>query len=69
MESRLFPRFLSVLVCVLILLISVGAIFSLLGWQISELSNDLNLIKQKAIDIGERLQTFIFNHLGVPIKK
>ncbi|MCC6371758.1 MAG: AI-2E family transporter [Bacteroidia bacterium] len=69
LEAKAIPRFVAVLLCVLILLSGIAAIFALLGWQISELSNDLNLIKEKAIHTLENVQLFIFDKLGVSVIK
>lgn len=69
LETKTIPRFIAVLICVVVLLTGIVSIFSLLAWQISELGNDLNLIKQKAIHTLESTQLFIFDKLGVSVLK
>ena len=65
MEQKNIPRILSVLLSFLILLIFFLGIFSLIGWQIASLTNDISLIKQRLLIIIEQSQQFIFNHFGL----
>lgn len=65
MDGKKFPPFISVLSSLLILLSVITLIFTLLGWQINELANDITLIKQKVVEIMETIQQFIFNHFGI----
>lgn len=65
MEGKKVPKGLAVLFCLLILLIIIGGISLLLGWQISALANDFPLIKQKSIATIDRIQEYIFNHLDI----
>ena len=69
MERKRVPRFLASFICLLLLLIAGFGIAALLGWQVSELTNDIALIKQKAIQIFDSTEEFIFTHLGVSTKK
>ncbi|MBC7384120.1 MAG: AI-2E family transporter [Bacteroidia bacterium] len=69
MEGKKVPKVLAVLICVLVLLLAIAGICFLLGWQISALTNDFPLIKQKAIETVERIQEYIFDHLGIPAEK
>lgn len=69
MEEKKVPKGLAVLICLLVLLLTIVGVGALLGWQISELTNDFSLIKQKAIDTGNHIQEYIFNHLGISAKK
>jgi predicted PurR-regulated permease PerM len=69
MKKKKYPKGLAALICVLILLLSVLSIGALLGWQISELTKDFAVLKQRAIDTGDRTQQYIFNHLGIPLEK
>src|ERR1019366_1162950 len=69
MEEKNIPKGLAALTCLLLLLLAITSLITLLSWEISELSNDFLLIKQKAIDIGDSVQEYIFNHLGISIEK
>jgi predicted PurR-regulated permease PerM len=65
LESKRIPKLIAVFICLLLLLIFVAGIFSLIGWQISALSEDVNLIKLKILDYIGVTQQFVFNHLGI----
>lgn len=69
MESRKIPRGFATLICLLIILIILGSIGYLVGWQISSFASDFALIKQKAIEKVVYIQLYIFNHLGIAIEK
>lgn len=69
MEEKKVPKGLAVFMCLLILLIVIAGIGVLLGWQISELTSDIPLIKKKAAESGNRIQEYIFNHLGITAEK
>lgn len=69
MESKKTPRFLASFICVLILVLATIGVFALLGWQIAELTNDITLIKQKAIQFIDTTEEFIFNHIGISPEK
>lgn len=65
MEGKKVPKSLAVLLCLVVLLIAITGISSLLGWQMSALTYDFPLIKQKGIETIDRIQEFIFDHLGI----
>ncbi|MDP1727844.1 MAG: AI-2E family transporter [Bacteroidota bacterium] len=69
MERKKVPKALATFICLLVLLLGVAGIGALLGWQISELINDFELIKQKALELANRIQLYIFNHLGITADK
>ena len=69
MENNRVPKGLAAFMCLLALLFAITCVGTLLGWEISELTKDIALIKQKAISTGNRIQEYIFNHLGIPIEK
>ncbi len=68
MESRKIPKGIVVFICFLILLLIISILAVLLGWKVAELTNDVALIKQKAIETGNRAQGYIFDHLGISVK-
>lgn len=69
MEGKKIPKGLAVLICLIVLLLVIAAVVTLFGWQISELINDFALIKQKTIEKIDRIQEYIFNHLGISAVK
>lgn len=69
MEKKNLPRFLAVFICLLVILLAISGVGALLGWQISELSNDAAKIKQKALETGAQIQQYIFTHVGISSKQ
>lgn len=65
--EKKIPKGLAVFVCLLTLLVVVITIGAFLGWQISELVNDIALIKQKTIDIFTKAQVYIIENLGISL--
>lgn len=65
MEERKTPRGLAAFICLVILLAVITGIMSVLGWQISGLTNDIPLIKQQVLETGRRIQVFIYDHFGI----
>ncbi|WP_255702301.1 AI-2E family transporter [Flavobacterium sp. SM15] len=69
METKKLSKSMSVLLCFLTLTIIVLGIILLLSWKISELINDIALVKQKAIETGINIQDYIFNHLNITVEE
>lgn len=69
MEGIKVPKGLAAIACILVFLIALTGIGILLGWQISELSKDFYEMTQKATDIGNSIQEFIFNNFGISVKE
>ncbi|OCB78505.1 AI-2E family transporter [Flavobacterium crassostreae] len=67
MEKKKLPKGLAVFICFLGLLLLLFMLVSLLGYKISELINDIAVLKQKAIEISTQLQSYIFNHFNISI--
>jgi predicted PurR-regulated permease PerM len=67
MEKKKLPKGIAVFICFLGLLLLIFIIISLLGYKISELINDIEILKQKAIESGTKIQKYIFNHLNISI--
>jgi predicted PurR-regulated permease PerM len=65
MEKHKMPKWIAVFICLLVLLIIITGFMALLGWQISELTNDVTLIKQKAIETANVVQNYVFNQFGI----
>lgn len=69
LEGKKLPTGMAVFVCFLALLLMIATFSFLLGWKIAELTNDVSLIKQKAINTFTNTQAYIFAHLGISAKE
>lgn len=69
MEQRKIYKGLAVFLCLLSLLFIISLLLSLLGWKISELLNDLTIIKEKAFHTGNAIQQYVFNHLNISVEE
>jgi predicted PurR-regulated permease PerM len=69
LEGIKVPRALAAFICLLLLLLVIAGAVTMLGWQISDLTNDITLIKRKAILAGNNIQEYIFNHFGISAEK
>jgi len=69
LQLKKIPKSVAVFICLISLLLLIGLLVSLLGWKISELLNDLTLIKQKSIATGNAIQQYIFSHLNISIEE
>lgn len=65
MEEKKVPKGLAVLICLLVLLLAIGGITALLGWQIAALTNDFALLKQKTIEKISIIQQYIFDRFDI----
>lgn len=55
--------------CLFMLLCFIAGIGIVLGWQISKLTNDLVLLKERAVSMSIEVQGYIFNHFGITLEK
>ena len=69
LEEKKIPRGLAVLICVLILLFVSATIIAMLSWEISALTTDMALLKQKAHEISNRVQFYIVEHFGISAER
>lgn len=69
LEEKKTRRGLAATLCLLILISGLAGIAAMLGWQISELINDIALIKLRIIETSHRIQEYIFQHLGITLEK
>lgn len=69
MEEKKVTKGLAALSCLLVLLISVAAIGALLGWQVSQLTNDFSVVIERAINTIDTIQEYIFTHFGISAEK
>jgi predicted PurR-regulated permease PerM len=69
MEKKKIPKGLAVFISLLVLFLLISVLIFLLGYQISVLINDFEVLKEKSIEIGTRLQKYIFETLNISIKE
>lgn len=69
LENRKLPKGMAVFACFLLLLLIIVTLTFLLGWKVVGLTNDVSLLKQKAIDTFTNTQEYIFTHLGISAKE
>jgi predicted PurR-regulated permease PerM len=69
LERKHLSKGLSSFISLLVLLLIFGLLISLISWKIAELLNDISILKQKAIEIANNTQQYIFSHLGVSMEK
>ncbi len=69
LEGKKLPKGMAVFACFLLLLFIITTLTFLLGWKVAELTNDVSLLKQKAITIFTNTQEYIFTHLGISAKE
>jgi predicted PurR-regulated permease PerM len=69
LERKKLPKSLAVFICLLALILIISSLATLLGWKVSELLNDVVVIKERAIETGIHTQEYIFNHLGISAEK
>ncbi len=69
LESKGVPRAVAVLSCLLIILVVLAGISTLIGWQISALTDDMTLIKQNLTATLDSIQDYILKHAGMSLEK
>lgn len=69
LEKVKIPKFLAVLISLLVLLSIIFLIIYLLGYKISELLSDIEILKQRAIATGTKLQNYIFKTLNLTVSE
>ena len=69
LEAKKLPKGIAVFLCFLALSLIITSLMLLLGWKVTELTNDVSLLKQKAIDTFTNTQEYIFTHLGISAKE
>ncbi|MEN9948093.1 MAG: hypothetical protein RL106_916 [Bacteroidota bacterium] len=69
MEQKKITRGLAAIFCLLILLIAISGIGILLSHQISTLSNDFSILRERSIELTHFIQKYIFDHSGISLEK
>lgn len=67
MEKKKIPKAIAVFISLLVLLLLIFMIISLVGYKISELISDIEILKQKIIETGTKIQKYIFETLSLTI--
>jgi predicted PurR-regulated permease PerM len=69
LEVKKVPRGLAVIICLLLFILAIAGIGMLLSYQISALTNDFSILRQRGIDIIDNVQKYIYSNLGISIEK
>ncbi|TRX31911.1 AI-2E family transporter [Flavobacterium sp. ZT3R18] len=69
MEKKKIPKGIAVFLCLLTLLLFVLGLVAILSWKISEVMNDISLLKDKTIETVAYIQKYIFNHFNISIEE
>lgn len=69
MEKKKIPKEMAVFLCFFTLALFFSGLIALLSWKISEVINDITLLKEKAIDTAAYIQKYIFNHFNISIEE
>ncbi len=69
LEKGPFSRGIASFLAFLLLILIISTLVLLLGWQLSELIKDIDIIKHKAVEMGINAQQFIFSNLGISLEK
>jgi predicted PurR-regulated permease PerM len=68
MEDKKVNKGAAVLLSFLTLSLIIAGFVALVSWKVSELMDDVTLIKQKTIEAYSNTQEYIFNHLDISIE-
>lgn len=68
LQRKKIHKFFAVLICLITIILVIGGMVILFGWKISDLVKDAEVLKQRIIDVGTQLQTYIFNRFGLSAK-
>lgn len=69
LEKKKLPKGITVFVCFLALSLLISVLILLLGYKVSELINDIAVLKQKCIETGTQIQKYIFSNLNISINE
>jgi predicted PurR-regulated permease PerM len=65
LEKKKIHRLLSPLICILVILICIGGVVALLGWQFSSLAEDASMLKERIGGAFDKAQEYIYNSVNV----
>ena len=69
MESKKLYRGFATSICLFVIMLFIGGLFFLVGWQVSSIADDFVLIKQRALETSAHVQSYIFDHFGITLEK
>ncbi len=69
MENHKIPKAIAVLICIITLLVLLYLIGAFIAWQVSAIVGDFELLKTEVVNKSLMVQQYIFNNLGIAIKK
>ena len=69
LERRKIYKGIASLICLLLILIFIASSLSILVWEISELTTEFDLIKQKSIENIDKLQEYVFKYMEISLEK
>lgn len=64
-EKIKIPRAIASFLCLVILVLLISGVGGILGWQIREVSMDMEGIKDKLYSVMDSVQKYLFNHFGI----
>ncbi|RZA03977.1 MAG: AI-2E family transporter [Sphingobacteriaceae bacterium] len=66
LEKRGVPRSLATALCILTLMLTFAIIIGLLAWQLSNVMDDVNQIKQRLSAVTDQVQRAVTDYTGIP---
>ncbi|MBC7641296.1 MAG: AI-2E family transporter [Flavobacterium sp.] len=69
LEKKKTPKGIAVFLCFLCLILLIFLMISLLGYKISELITDIEILKQKGLETINNLQKYIFKNLNITVSE
>ncbi|PZX92066.1 AI-2E family transporter [Flavobacterium aquariorum] len=69
MEKKKIPKGIAVFLCFFTLFLFLSGLVALLSWKISEVINDITLLKDKASDTVVFIQKYIYSHFNISIEE
>lgn len=69
LERRKVPRGMAVVFCLLVLLLVISGIAILLSHQISNLTHDFSILRERGIELMQDVQKYIYAHSGITIEQ
>lgn len=69
LEKKNWHKGIAALSCLLVLMLAIAGIVALLSWQISELTHDIETLKEKGGEFVQNAKDYISAHLGISEKE
>ncbi|HEX5625196.1 MAG TPA: AI-2E family transporter [Saprospiraceae bacterium] len=68
LENKKVPRIVAAFVCLSILLLLITGVLTMLKWQISQLTQDIDLIKQKGAEMVTAFRDYLAQHANISLE-